>query len=424
MKLCVVGGGSSYTPELLRGVIDEYASLGIDDVVLTDPREDRLGPVSSFCRRMAEAAGSPVRVSTETDLDKALVGADFVVVQIRVGGQEGRHEDIQLGLRHGLIGQETTGVGGFAKALRTVPVVLDIARRIEAVAPNAWMLNFTNPAGLVTEAVLNHVRERCVGLCNVPIEMQMDLAELLDAAPEEVDLDWVGLNHLGWVRRVDLRGKDVLPDLLEQIEDGVPGPANVPEIDYPNGFLRALGAIPSSYVRFFYMPDEMLAEIQAAKQTRAQEVAVIEEELLALYADPNTPPQLPELLSQRGGAWYSRLAVQVLGALANSEPTTHIVNTRNDGAVWGVADDASVEVPCQISSSGVKPLPRGDIDDSILGLIQQVKSYERLTIRAAVEQDPRLATLALLANPLVPNAKLASAIVADCVKRGLLQAAP
>ncbi|MFT6398391.1 MAG: 6-phospho-beta-glucosidase [Bradymonadia bacterium] len=421
MKLCVVGGGSSYTPELLRGIIDEFATLGINDVVLTDPRQDRLGPVSAFCRKMVDAAGVPICVTTETDLDKALVGADFVVVQIRVGGQEGRHEDIQLGLRHGLIGQETTGVGGFAKAIRTVPVVLEIARRIEAIAPNAWMLNFTNPAGLVTEAVLNHVRERCVGLCNVPIEMQMDLAEILGAKADEVTLDWVGLNHLGWVRRVDLRGKDMLPELLEQIEDGVPGPANVPEIDYPPGFLKSLGAIPSSYVRFFYMPDEMLAEIQAAKLTRAQEVAVIEEELLKIYADPESPPELPALLSQRGGAWYSRLAVQVLGALASDEPTVHIVNTRNDGVIPGITYEASVEVPCHISKHGVVPIPRGDVDDAILGLMQQVKSYERLTIRAAVEKSPRLGMLALLANPLVPDAKVATAVMSDCVERGLLE---
>lgn len=420
MKLCVVGGGSSYTPELLRGVIDEFETLQIDDVVLTDPREDRLEPVAHFCRRMAEAAGTPISVSTETSLDDALGGADFVVVQIRVGGQDGRHEDIQLGLRHGLIGQETTGVGGFAKALRTVPVVLDIARRIEAIAPNAWMLNFTNPAGLVTEAVLNHVRQRCVGLCNVPIEMQMDLAEILGAEAEEVELDWVGLNHLGWVRRVDLRGQDLLPKLLDEIEDGVPGPANVPEIDYPPGFLKSLGAIPSSYVRFFYMPDEMLAEIQAAKLTRAQEVAVIEEDLLKIYADPESPAELPALLSERGGAWYSRLAVQVLGALASEEPTVHIVNTRNDGAIDGIAEDASVEVPCQISKHGVVPIPRGEVDDSILGLMQQVKSYERLTIRAAVEQSPRLGMLALLANPLVPDAKVASAVMTECADRGLL----
>ena len=419
MKLVVVGAGSSYTPELMHGIVGTQ-SLPIETVVLQDTRPDRLGPVGAFCRRIADASASEVDVTTEQDLDRALVDADFVVVQIRVGGQRGRHEDIQLGRRHGLIGQETTGVGGFAKALRTVPVVLDIARRIESIAPDAWMLNFTNPAGLVTEAVQHHARERCIGLCNVPIEMQMDLAEILGVAPESVELDWVGLNHLGWARRVFVDGADVLPDLLAQIEDGVPGPANVPEIDYPAGFLRALGAIPSSYVRFFYMPEKMRAELEAGPKTRAEEVAEIEAQLMRIYADPSSPTSLPKLLSERGGAWYSRLAVQVLRALSGSTPETHIVNVRNHGAVAGVAADVSVEVPARISREGVIPIDRGTVDESMLGLIQQVKAYETLTIRAAVNRDRDAALLALLANPLVPSAEVASAVLDDCIERGLI----
>lgn len=420
MKLVVVGAGSSYTPELLRGVLESYDQLPIDEVVLQDPRADRVGPVAHFCQRMAASSPAPTKVEAESDLDVALQGADFVVVQIRVGGQEGRHQDIQLGTRHGLIGQETTGVGGFAKALRTVPVVLDIARRIEAIAPNAWMLNFTNPAGLVSEAVQNHVREKCVGLCNVPIEMQMDLAEILGVPASSVELDWVGLNHLGWVRRVLVEGRDVLPQLLDQIEDGVPGPANVPEIDYPKGFLKSLGAIPSSYVRFFYMPEQMRAEIEAAPTTRAEEVALIEEELIRVYADPESPTTLPELLSERGGAWYSRLAVQVMRALASEEPETHIVNVPNGAAVAGIAADASVEVPCSISRHGIEALGRGEVDESMLGLMQQVKAYERLTIRAALDGDRGTAMLALLANPLVPGAETAAKVVEDCIERGLI----
>lgn len=419
MKLVVVGAGSSYTPELMNGIVSD-PSLPIDRVVLQDPRAERLGPVGHFSRRMAKAAGGGVSVAIEPDLDRALEGADFVVVQIRVGGQEGRHEDIQLGRRHGLIGQETTGVGGFAKALRTVPVVLDIARRVEAIAPDAWLLNFTNPAGLVTEAVHRHVRDRCIGLCNVPIEMQMDLAEILGVAPESVSLDWVGLNHLGWARRVLVDGRDVLPELLSQIEDGVPGPANVPEIDYPSGLLRALGAIPSSYVRFFYMPEQMRAELEAGPKTRAEEVAAIEAELMQIYADPSSPTTLPEQLSQRGGAWYSRLAVQVLRALVSAAPEVHIVNVRNDGTIAGLAADASVEVPARISRSGVSPIGRGRVEESMLGLIQQVKAYETLTIRAAVERDRDVALLALLANPLVPSADVAAAVLTDCAERGLI----
>ena len=420
MKIAVIGGGSSYTPELMDGLIRRGAAFGVTEIVLQDPRPDRLGPVTAFCQRMAAAGEATFAISSTPDLDTALRGADFVIIQIRVGGQEGRHEDIMLGLRHGLIGQETTGVGGFAKALRTIPVVLDIARRVDELCPDAWILNFTNPAGVVTEALLRHGREKCIGLCNVPIEMHMEIAKLLGRDPADVWLDWVGLNHLGWVRRIVVDGVDVLPGLLEQVEAGVPGPANVPEIKYPKGFLKALGMIPSSYVRYFYMPAEMLADIEKKPKTRAQEVAEIETELLRLYADPSTPPQLPSLLSQRGGAWYSRLAVDVLAALNDDMPSVHIVNVANRGSVAGMPDDAVVEVPCSISKDGAFPLDRGEIQESIFGLIRQVKSYESLAITAAVDGDESAAYLSLLNNPLVPDAAVARAVLDDIIARGLL----
>jgi 6-phospho-beta-glucosidase len=420
MKIAVIGAGSSYTPELLNGLASRAAGMGIEEVALQDPSAERLAPVAFFCRRLMEAAGASVRITEQTSLDDALQGADFVIIQIRIGGQEGRHEDIQLGLRHGLVGQETTGVGGFAKALRTVPAVLEIARRVDALCPDAWILNFTNPAGLVTEALLQHGREKCVGLCNVPIEMHMEIAKLLGRPPEDVSLDWVGLNHLGWVRRVLLDGKDMLPGLMEAIDAGVPGPANVPEIDYPKGFLKALGMIPSSYVRYFYMTEQMLGEIKAKPRSRAQEVAEIEKELAVLYADPSTPTVLPELLSKRGGAWYSRLAVDVLEALASDEPTVHIVNARNGTAVRGLPEDCTVEVPCSISRKGVFPHDRGEVEDSIAGLIAQVKSYERLAVRAAVDKDRDAALLALANNPLTGGVEKARAVLDDIIARGLI----
>lgn len=423
MKVAVIGGGSSYTPELMHGLAARSGALGLETVTLQDTRPERLEPVAAFCRRLAEAAGSGTRVEQTTSLARALDGADFVVIQIRVGGQEGRHEDIMLGLRHGLIGQETTGVGGFAKAFRTIPVVLDIVRQAAELCPDAWILNFTNPAGLITEAIHHHGTERCVGLCNVPIEMHMEVAKILSRDPSAVELDWVGLNHLGWVRRVLVDGADILPGILEQIDAGVPGPANVPEIDYPPGFLKALGMIPSSYVRYFYMPAQMLAEIENKPQTRAREVAAIEQELMRLYADPQTPPALPDALSQRGGAWYSRLAVDVVQALASDAPTTHIVNARNGGTVRCLPDDATVEVPCSISRSGVVPQDRGEVDPSIAGLMAHVKAYEQLTVRAAVERSRETALLALVANPLVPSVEAAHAVLSDLTDRGIVPAA-
>ena len=421
MKLTIVGGGSTYSPELVHGLLERGSALGIDTLVLHDPHRERLGPVGAFCARMADHMGSASRVETTDDLQDALVGADVVVIQIRVGGQQGRHQDIRLGLDHGLIGQETTGVGGFAKALRTIPVVLDIAQEVARLCPEAWLLNFTNPSGMVTEALLRAGHTRTVGLCNVPIEMHMDIAKVLGRATEEVSLDWVGLNHLGWVRRVLVEGEDVLPGLIDAIEDKVSGPANLPELSYPEGFLKALGVIPSSYVRFFYAPEAMLAEIETKKQTRAEEVMVLEQELLKLYADP-LQVELPALLSKRGGAWYSRLAVNVIEALHSDEPSVHIVNTSNQGAIDGLPEDASVEVPCKLSRSGVEPIDCGAVDPALLGLIQSVKAYERLGIDAALSPTRERALKALLAHPLVPNAHVASEVLDALVRRGLIDA--
>ena len=423
MKLSIVGGGSTYSPELVHGLAAKSHALGIEQVVLHDPQVERLGPVGDFCARMAAHMGAACQVTTTTSLDEALTGSDVVVIQIRVGGQRGRHEDIRLGLDHGLIGQETTGVGGFAKALRTIPVVLDIAEQAARLCPDAWLLNFTNPSGMVSEALLRAGHERTVGLCNVPIEMHMDIAEVLGRPVDEVSLDWVGLNHLGWVRRVMVEGEDVLPDLIDAIENKVSGPANLPELSYPEGFLKALGVIPSSYVRFFYAPEAMLSEIESKKQTRAEEVMVLEQELLKLYADP-TQRELPALLSKRGGAWYSRLAVEVIEALHSEEASVHIVNASNRGAIDALPDDASVEVPCMLSKAGVVPMACGEVDPALLGLIQAVKAYERLGIAAALDPRPERALKALLAHPLVPNAEVASELLNALIRRGLIAPFP
>ncbi|MCB9726963.1 MAG: 6-phospho-beta-glucosidase [Deltaproteobacteria bacterium] len=425
MKLAIIGGGSTYSPEILGGLTAPDSALGLTELVLQDPRPERLGPVAGFCRRLASKAGASFAVRDTASLDAALDGADFVVVQIRVGGQEGRHADIRTGLDFGLIGQETTGVGGFAKALRSIPEVLEIARRMEQRCPDAWMLNFTNPSGMVTEALLRHGRERVIGLCNVPIEMHMEVAKLLGRPREDVQLDWVGLNHLGWLRKVIVDGDDLLPGLIEKIEQmnasgqALSGPANIPELQYPPGFLRALGMIPSSYVRYFYATDEMLESIQAAPRSRAQEVMEIESELLALYADERQDT-LPSQLSKRGGAWYSRLAVDLLGALQSDTPTVHIVNTQSRGTVEGMPDDAVVEVPCRISRAGVEPTVQDPPQESIIGLMRHVKAYERLAVEAAVDRSRDKAYMALVANPLVPGASKARSVLDRLIERGLI----
>lgn len=419
MKVAIVGGGSTYSPELVQGLAKRSHALRIDEVVLHDVKAERLAPVGAFCARMAAALGARCALHTTTSLDEALEGADIVVIQIRVGGQQGRHEDIRLGLDHGLIGQETTGVGGFAKALRTIPVVLEIADRIAERCPDAWILNFTNPSGMVSEALLRAGHHRTLGLCNVPIEMHMDIAKVLERPVEDVSLDWVGLNHLGWVRRVIVDGEDVLPSLLEAIEAKVSGPANLPELDYPPGFIQALGALPSSYVRFFYAPEAMLAEIQGKSQTRAQEVMALEASLLERYEDPQQVT-LPDELSQRGGAWYSRLAVDVIAALQGEASKVLIVNTTNGSALEALPPDASVEVPARLSRHGVEPLDCGEVDPALMGLMQAVKTYERLAIDAALTGSVTLALKALIAHPLVPNAQVATDVLSALVERGLL----
>ena len=412
MRLAIIGGGSSYTPELLSGFI----AHPIDrlSITLHDIDSKRVQIVAQFCQRMLQHAQMDIQLDWTVSLQEALSGADLVVAQLRVGGQEARHEDILMGLEHGLLGQETTGVGGMAKALRTIPVMLDLARQMDIHCPEAWLINFTNPSGIITEALLRYGRQKVIGLCNVPIELHMDLAEYFDCSPSQVQLDWVGLNHLGWVRSVLVNGEEKLAHILHQIEYG--DLAHLTEVEYPKGFLSALNMIPSYYLRFFYAHDQAVAEIQQANLTRAQVVQSIETKLFDLYQDPQQVI-LPDLLKQRGGAWYSRLAIQVIHALQNKQPSIHIVNTLNQGCIAQLPDNASVEVACEISQAGVKPLAIKPVEDSIIGLIQQVKSYERLTIEAAMQQSAHQAYLALMANPLVPHVTLAEKILHSLKQR-------
>lgn len=418
MKIAVIGGGSSYTPELVEGLALWSASGGPHEVLLYDTDAPRAEIVAAFSGRMARHLHSSLKVRAAGTLDEAIENAAFVVLQIRVGGQQERHNDILMGLEHDLIGQETTGVGGFAKALRTIPVVLDIARRVRDIAPNAWIINFTNPSGIITEAICRFATARCVGLCNVPKEFQMDVARHLRVSAEEVQLDWVGLNHLGWARRIIVKGRDVLPHLLQTLDSGY-GPKNIPDLEYPAGFLSALRMLPSSYVRYYYLPERMLAELKGKEKSRAQEVMAIEEKLYAYYANEANETK-PVALAERGGAWYSRIAVEVMQALGSESPRNLIVNTTNLGAIEGMPGDASVEIPALVSREGVKPIAVGEIEEAIMGLIRQVKSYERLTIEAAIGRDERKALLALMNNPLVGSAEQARGVLASIQKRDML----
>jgi 6-phospho-beta-glucosidase len=406
MKVAVVGGGSTYTPELVSGLSREGDRIDIRELVLHDIDAERREIVGGMAARMLDRQGFDGELTVTDDLDRAVDGADFVLIQIRVGGQEARLSDETLPLACGCIGQETTGAGGFGKALRTVPVVLEIAEGVrDRAADGAWIVDFTNPVGIVTRALLD-AGHRAVGLCNVAINFQRDSARLLGVEPERVIVDQVGLNHLTWVRRVWLDGSDVLPDLLAEH-----GESFAEQLGFPVRLLEELGAVPSYYLRYFYTHDAVLAEQLADDAVpRAQTVADIERELLGLYRDP-TLAEKPPLLEQRGGAYYSEAATGLVSSLASGDGAVHVVDIRNDGALEGLAADDVVELPVQVDTDGTHPMPQPPLAPELLGLVQHVAAYERLAVAAALTRDPAVARKALLAHPLIGQVGMVDELV-------------
>jgi 6-phospho-beta-glucosidase len=411
MKVAVIGAGSTYTPELVSGLARERERIDVDDLVLHDIDAERLEIVAGLAGRMLERAGYRGRLESTGDLVRAVDGADFVLVQIRVGGQEARLGDETIPLACGCIGQETTGAGGFAKAMRTVPVVLGIADEVRRrAATGAWIIDFTNPVGIVTRALLD-AGHRAVGLCNVAIGFQRSFARMLDVEPEHVLVDQVGLNHLTWVRAVRVDGDDVLPRLLEERGDEI-----AEQIELPRRMLDELGAIPSYYLHYFYAHDEVLAE-QVGGTPRALTVMEIERGLLDLYRDPSLAEK-PALLEQRGGAFYSEAAIGLAASLATGDEAVHVVDIRNDGTLEGLAADDAVEVPARVGREGPVPLEQAPLAPELLGLVQHVAAYERLTARAAVTGDRVLAKKALLTHPLIGQNGLAEQLVDQLLEAG------
>jgi 6-phospho-beta-glucosidase len=405
LKVAVIGGGSTYTPELMEGILRRSERLPVDEVVLMDVAADRLEVVGGFAARMAEADGWSGRLTMTTERAEALDGADFVIVQLRVGGQAARQLDETLPPRFGTLGQETTGAGGLAKALRTVPVVLSIAEETaRRAAPRAWLLDFTNPVGIVTQALLDD-GHRAMGLCNVAITLQRQLAERVGVEADRVQLEHVGLNHLSWVRAVDVDGVDRLPDLLDSAADELGRDTGL-----PGELLRELGALPSSYLRYYYCDDEVLAEQRAGGQVRAAEVMAIESQLLELYRDPALREK-PPLLAERGGAFYSEAAAQLMASLHTGSGDVQVVDTLNRGALGELPDDVVVEVPAHIDSDGAHPLPQAPLAPELRGLVEHAKAYEQLAVQAALSGDRGATLRALLANPLVGRYAMASALL-------------
>ncbi|HXJ63622.1 MAG TPA: 6-phospho-beta-glucosidase [Actinomycetota bacterium] len=406
MKVAVVGAGSTYTPELVEGFVAHADRLPVDELALLDVDAERLEVVGGLAERILARQGWAGGLTRTLDPDAALEGASFVVAQIRVGGQAARLRDETIPLEFGCIGQETTGPGGFAKALRTVPVILDLAQRTaDRGAPGAWFVDFTNPVGIVTQALLD-AGHRAIGLCNVAITLRRRLAALLDVPWERVELEHVGLNHLTWVRAVRVDGADVLPDLLEGRADEI-----ADEVSLPGDLLRLLGAIPSYYLRYYYAADEVLAEEQAeGHRPRAEEVASIERDLLDQYRDPALDRK-PDRLSERGGSFYSEAAVRLMASLHAGTGDVQEVNVRNRGALPSLADDDVVEIPARIDRDGAHPQPLAPLAPELLGLVEHVKAYERLTVDAAISGSRAAALKGLATNPLVPSYNVATRLL-------------
>jgi 6-phospho-beta-glucosidase len=400
VKVAVIGGGSSYTPELVEGFIQRVNELPVDELCLMDVDGQRLEVVGAFARRMVGAADRTMALRTTTDLEEAVEGARFVVTQIRVGGNTARIQDEKLGLRHGIIGQETTGVGGFACALRTIPKILDVARAVQSKAPDATVINFTNPSGIITEALHKHSDVEVIGLCNAPICFVKAVAAAFDVPTSRVDADCVGLNHLTWFMSVQVDDRDVFDDAVKLY---------LAELDPDSAWARLsppiislLGMIPNEYLKYYYATEEMLAELKSKPLTRGEEVARIENDLFTLYRD-EWLDRKPAQLSKRGGAFYSVAALDLMASIALDRRDVQILDVPNHGAVPTLGDNVVVEVPCVVDKNGAKPIPQEPPPVTIRGLMHCVKAYEQLTIQAAVERDKAAALMALVTHPLCPG---------------------
>lgn len=405
LKVAVIGGGSSYTPELIEGFILNYSTFPVQEIVLVDIQEGagKLSIVGQLARRMIAKSGLPIELKLTLDRRSALEGASFVTTQMRVGRLEARGWDETIPLKYGMIGQETTGPGGMMKALRTIPVLLDVAKDMEELCPHAWLLNFTNPAGMVTEAIHKHSRIKSIGLCNSPIAAYKWLSGLYQVPADRIYCEFAGLNHLHWISTITIDGESKLPELLAN-RDGYSA-RNVPQYEWNSTLLSSLGAIPSYYLKYFYLHREILAEQQTAAsrgETRAETVQRLEDELFELYKDENLAVK-PKQLEQRGGAYYSEAAVRLMNSLYNDSGDIQTLNVSNNGILDFLPDNACIEVNCTVHKDGPKAMPVTVVPQAVKGLILAVKTYESLAIEAAVQGSRETALLALAHHPLVPS---------------------
>lgn len=411
LKIVTIGGGSSYTPELVEGLIKRYSELPVAEYWLVDIEEgkEKLEIVGALAKRMVEKAGVPMEIHLTLDRKEALKDADFVTTQLRVGLLKARAKDERIPLSHGFLGQETNGAGGLFKALRTVPVILDIAKEMQELCPNAWLINFTNPAGVVTEALLRYSNhKKVIGVCNVPIGMEFGAADLLGVDKSRITMDQVGLNHMVYGQRVYLDGNDVTAEVMEKMlnSDNSQSMANIAAMGWDPAFIKATGLMPCPYHRYYYKKRDMLEhELEEYKkgQTRAEVVMVVEKSLFELYKNVELQEK-PEELSKRGGAHYSDVACEVISSIYNDKGTVLAVNTKNNGRLKMFEDESAIEISCKITKDG--PVPVDTVTDLPIfaqGLVSQIKAFERLAAEAAYTGDYNTALLAMTTNPLVSD---------------------
>lgn len=400
LKIAIIGAGSTYTPELIDGFIKRKNELPVTSFYLMDIDRRKLGIVGKFVKRMLDANDIKCKFVMTEDLKTAVKNADFVLAQVRVGKLDARIKDEKIPLKYDLIGQETTGIGGFMKALRTIPVMMEIAEYIENYSPDAWLINFSNPSGIIAEALLNNTNVKTISLCNVPIIMKKEALQRVPEEAKSVCIDYVGLNHLSWITGIYCDGREVLQDQLLDKYDFV-NMKNIPKMDIDKELIKSIRSIPSSYLQYYYYRERQLQHMKDEKKCRGEVCLEIEEELLKLYQQPELKEK-PAILDKRGGHLYSDVAVSLVSAIYNNKNEEHIVNVKNNGALDFMANDDVVEINCIVNKNGVTPLPLKNLDnDHIKGMMRVIKAYEKHTVKAGIHGDYNEALNALLIHPLV-----------------------
>ena len=421
IKIVTIGGGSSYTPELVEGFIKRHKELPVKELWLVDIEEGKhkLEIVGNLAKRMVKKAGVDMEVNLTLDRREALKDADFVTTQLRVGLLDARIKDERIPLSHGVIGQETNGAGGLFKALRTVPVILDIVEDMKELCPNAWLVNFTNPTGVISEAVFKYTNfRRYIGLCNVPIGVKNGMADILEVEKDRVEMDFAGLNHMVYALNVRLDGKDITKEAIEKFVTSSLTMQNIKDIPLNADFVRALGVIPCPYHKYYYKHKEMLEEeLEGFKdgKTRGETVKALEDDLFELYKDENLAVKPPQL-EKRGGAYYSDAACNLINSIYNDKKDIQVVNTLNNGAIRDFREDSAAEMSCVITKEGPKPLSVGYLPVAVSGLVTEIKAFEILAAKAAVEGDYNAALQALCINPLIPSDDLAKTILDEMME--------